>query len=118
MFDKRVAKLMKSLGCTYEEAMQIIADDEAIEKGEKLFELSDEQKKVAKEMTKTTAIKTKTTKTPRKRAENAEKRMIIDKIFTILTEIAENVDKKNVEREISFTINDKNYSITLTQHRK
>ena len=118
MKEKKIAQLMKALDCTREEALQIIADDEAIDKGEKLFELDAEQKKVAKEMTKTTAKDKKTVKTPRKRAENAEKRMIIDEIFTVLTKIAENVDKKNVEREISFTIGEKNYSITLTQHRK
>ena len=115
---KKIKTLMKNLGCTYEEALEIIADDEAIDKGQKLFELSDEQKKVAKNLTKTVAVKTKESKTPRKRAENPEKRMIIDEIFTVLTEIGENVVKTNAEREVSFTIGEKNYSITLIQHRK
>lgn len=114
----KVQKIMALLHCSFEEACEIIADDEAIDKGEKLFELDENQKKVAKEMTKTTAKDKKTIKTPRKRTENAEKRMIIDEIFTVLEKIAENVDKKNVEREISFTIGEKKYSITLTQHRK
>lgn len=118
MKEKKIAEIMKLLGCSYNEAIEVIEDDEAIDKGEKLFELTEEQKKVVKNMTKTTAKDKKTTKTTKKRAENTEKRMIIDKIYTVLTEIAENVDKKNVEREISFTIGEKNYSITLIQHRK
>jgi hypothetical protein len=46
-----VEKLMKNLGISREEALQVIADDKAIDKGEKLFELSAEQKKAAKQAT-------------------------------------------------------------------
>ena len=37
--DKQVEKLMKALGISEEEALQVIEDDKAIDKGEKLFEL-------------------------------------------------------------------------------
>ena len=45
---KQVENLMKALDITEEEALQVIADDKAIDKGEKLFELSAEQEKASK----------------------------------------------------------------------
>ena len=51
MASAQIEKLMKNLGISEEEALQVLADDKAIDKGEKLFELSEEQKKVAKKMT-------------------------------------------------------------------
>ena len=51
MTSAQIEKLMKNLGISEEEALQVLADDKAIDKGEKLFELSEEQKKVAKKMT-------------------------------------------------------------------
>ena len=41
----RVKKIMAALDCTEEEALAVIADDDAIDHGAKLFELSDAQKK-------------------------------------------------------------------------
>ena len=46
--DERIAKLMQNLDLTKEEAQQLILDDARIDKGEKLFELSDEQKQASK----------------------------------------------------------------------
>ena len=48
--EKKVQKDMKALGLTREEVLQMYKDDEAIDHGEKLFELSAEQEKVAKKM--------------------------------------------------------------------
>ena len=39
---------MKTLDLTREQALQVIEDDKRIDKGEKLFELTDEQKANAK----------------------------------------------------------------------
>ena len=45
--------LMEKLGCSEVEALDIIACDKAIDKGEKMdFDLSKEQQKIAKKMTK------------------------------------------------------------------
>ena len=44
--------LMEKLGCSEAEALDIIACDKAIDKGEKMdFDLSKEQQKIAKKMT-------------------------------------------------------------------
>ena len=46
---------MCRLGCTEEEAKQVIADDLAIDKGEKLFELSVEERKAETAIKRTTS---------------------------------------------------------------
>ena len=48
MDEKLIAKHMKVLGITREEAIQLIEDDRKIDKGEKLFELTPEQKQASK----------------------------------------------------------------------
>ena len=42
--DNKVQEMMRLLGCDEETAKQVIADDERIDKGEKLFEQTAEQK--------------------------------------------------------------------------
>ena len=56
--EKLIAKHMKTLDITREEAEQLIADDEAIDKGAKLFELDKEAEKASK---KARSVGTKTT---------------------------------------------------------
>ena len=53
--NKEIEKLMKTLDISEEEAREIIEADKEIDRGAKLFELSDEQKKVEK-MRKTVKI--------------------------------------------------------------
>ena len=115
--------IMQNLGLTSEEADQLLADDKAIDKGEKMpFDLTAEQQKVAKTFTVST---TKTKKAPtvykfeRKKTENVPKAEIIAKIEQLLTENGyENVKILNKERQIAFTIGENDFEITLTQKRK
>ena len=125
MDDKRIIELMTALGCTKEEALQVMADDDAIDDGEKLFELTAEQKKTAKAMT-TTGTKKRTTVTKRERKPDEIKRQIVENVadslgayvFTGVQSLnAENINITNIEREISFTIGNDSYSLTLTKHR-
>jgi len=116
-------KIMQNLGLTSEEADQLLADDKAIDKGEKMpFDLTAEQQKVAKTFTVST---TKTKKAPtvykfeRKKIENVPKAEIIAKIEQLLTENGyENVKILNKERQIAFTNGENAFEITLTQKRK
>ena len=116
-------KIMQNLGLTSEEADQLLADDKAIDKGEKMpFDLTAEQQKVAKTFTVST---TKTKKAPtvykfeRKKTENVPKAEIIAKIEQLLTESGyENVKILNKERQIAFTNGENDFEITLTQKRK
>ena len=46
--NNQIENLMRSLGCTVEEAKDIIETDKRIDKGEKLFSLTPEQEKASK----------------------------------------------------------------------
>ena len=91
MDEKLIAEYMKTLDLSRDEAIQLIMDDKAIDKGEKLFELSTEQKKVAKKYTMTgtrnTHAETGVYNWKRKpnRKENPTKRLIISEIFKFLS---------------------------------
>lgn len=115
---------MKVLDIPEAEAIQLVMDDKAVDKGEKLFELSAEQKKVAKKYAgtgtkKRTVYKFDTTK---KKKENPVKQKIITEIEWFLNKkseiCAENVQIINAERQISFQIGSNDYELTLVQKRK
>lgn len=102
--EERIKAIMKSLECTREEALEMLADDEAIEKGEKLFELSAEQKRVSKQA-RSVDRKPSEQKQKRERKPDEEKREYINTFFELLTN--ENWDNygvtiTNVERQIDW----------------
>ena len=116
-----VERMMKALGISEQEAIELIEDDKRIDKGEKLFELSAEQKKVAKKMKNSTRAvdaygKTRT----RERKENPTKRMLIEMLAECLRNCGEceNVEVENVEKIINFTIGDNTFKLDLIQRRK
>lgn len=112
--------LMKKLGCSEAEALDIIACDKAIDKGEERmdFDLSKEQQKIAKKMT-STGTRAKGSNSPRAHKENPTKALIIDEIFKFLCGKGyEMVEITNKERQISFFINSEKYELTLVQKRK
>ena len=120
-------KLMRILNVSAEEAEKIIADDKAIDKGEKLFELTDEQKKVVKKMTNFDSKNRKKPmvldlKQPKNRKENATKSGIIAELVTFFSENSqfsvENLEILNKERQFTFKIGNETYEITLIQKRK
>ena len=117
MDEKRIQSLIKTLHCTREEAIQVILDDEEIDKGAKLFELSAEQKKAAKAMT-STGTKKQGASVKRERKPDDEKAEIIAEIAGFLTKIdGFDVEIIKKEREISLIVGENDYSITLTKHR-
>ena len=115
---------MKVLDIPEAEAIQLVMDDKAVDKGEKLFELSAEQKKVAKKYAGTGTKKRTVYKfdTAKKKKENPVKQKIIAEIERFLNEnseiCAENVQITNAERQITFKIGSNDYELTLVQKRK
>lgn len=115
---------MKVLDIPEAEAIQLVMDDKAVDKGEKLFELSAEQKKVAKKYAGTGTKKRTVYKfdTAKKKKENPVKQKIITEIERFLNENseirAENVQITNAERQIFFRIGSNDYELTLVQKRK
>lgn len=119
MAETQVERIMKCLGCSKEEALEIIECDKAIDRGERMdFDLDPEKEKLAKKMGNVGTRKTNG-KTERKRKENPTKQSIIEEIFSLLTEKEyENVVITNKERQISFQSGDNSFEITLVQKRK
>lgn len=120
MDEKRIAEMMKLLDISRDEAIEIIKDDEAIDKGEKLFELTPEQKKVEKKM-KNAGIKTVDAygKThTRTRKEDNDKRQLIEILRTALKGTVNELDVTNIERQLDFTFNGRKFRIVLSAPRK
>lgn len=118
--EEKIKKLMASLKCTREEAIEIIECDKAIDKGERVyFDLDKDAEKQAK---KWANVGEKTKKTERKapvRKENTTKSGIIAEISAFLTEKGyEMVEITNKERQIAFKIGENDYELTLVQKRK
>ena len=121
--EEQIAKLMKNLDLTREEALEVIASDKAIEKGEKLFELTAEQKKAEKQARTTTSTKSKVDaygkKTAREKKVNNEKQELIEILQTALAETGcDIVVTTNPEREFEFKKGDTKYKIVLSVPRK
>jgi len=120
MDEKRIASLMKSLGCSREDAIAVIIEDEEIDKmsmKEVNADLTDEQRKAMKDATKT-GTKKRTAPVKRERKPDEEKAEIIAKIADFLGKIdGFDVEIIKNEREISLLVGENDYSITLTKHR-
>jgi hypothetical protein len=81
--DKQVRHLMEKLKISEAEAIQVIADDKAIDKGAKLFELTDDQKKTAKQATNAKRGPTVYQFQKRERKQNTGKRAIMEHLETV-----------------------------------
>ena len=120
---------MERLGFTDEEIKDIIATDDAIDKGQKVyFDLDPEKEKEAKKYAKAgtrkapTVYKLDNAEGKRSRKENPTKAGIIAELAKFLTETSENacemVEITNKERQIAFKIGENAYELTLVQKRK
>jgi hypothetical protein len=123
--ENRILQLMTALKISREEALQVLEDDKRIDRGEKLFELTEEQKAVEKKMRQ--APRTANAKPPkRERKTDNDKRFLIDSLVWALTTevenagdnvLAQNVEIVNPEREFLFTYNGKKYKVVLSAPR-
>ena len=120
MDEKLIANHMRVLGISREEAIQLIEDDLRIDRGEKLFELTPEQKKAAKKARqadrKPTVYKFDTSK--RKRPANESKRLLIETLKQALENIGASVEVTNIEREMVLMFEDTKYKVVLSAPRK
>ena len=119
--DNKIDVLVDKLGCSIEEAKQIIADDYAIDHNEKLFELTAEQKKVAKEMTRVDSEKQKkknqgVSKSRVKKIDD-DKLLLVDTILKSLEGIVTDVKTVHEGREYRCQFNDKKFKISISQPR-
>ena len=112
-------KALENLGLTAEEIAEVLADDEKIEKGAKLFELPDELKEGAKKA-RNAGNCNGYTKANREKKVDTDKREIIN----LIAETVENLTDEgtvyinNPEREIEFVKGSRKYKIVLSCPRK
>lgn len=119
--EKRVAELMTILKCTENEALDIIATDKAIDRGERVyFDLSKEAEKEAIKMARTGTRKpTVYDFSKRERKADTTKEGVIQQIFDFLTENGyADVEILNKSKLISFKIGDDTYEFDLKRKRK
>lgn len=111
MDEAQIQKLMKSLNLTREEAIQVIEDDKAIDRGAKMFELDPELEAGAK---KARQAERKTTTVKREKKAKPEKAEICSAMMDGLRELGvEDFTINNPEREFVFIHNGVKYKVTL-----
>lgn len=116
--NERIDFLVDKLGCSIEEAKQIIADDYAIDHNEKLFELTTEQKKVAKEMTRVDSEKQKqknqgVSKSRTKKTDD-EKMLLVNAILNSLDGMVSDVKAVHEGREYTCIFNNRKFKISIS----
>ena len=110
---------LKNLGLTDKEITEVLADDEKIDKGAKLFELPEELKKGAKKA-RNAGNCNGYTKANREKKVDTDKREIIN----LIAETVENITDEGTayinhpEREIEFVKGGRKYKIVLSCPRK
>lgn len=116
--NKRLFQLMQTLDISEQEALELIEDDEKIDKGEKLFELTDEQKANSKKA-RQTGTRTQTTPTKRERKEDTDKRFLISILYKALADNTNDavVEITNAERQIDFEHNGRKFRVVLSAPR-
>jgi len=114
--EEQIQKLMKSLNISREEALEVIAEDKRIDRGEKLYELDPELEKGAK---KARQADRKQTTTKREKKPKPEKEEICSAMMDGLRELGvEDFEILNPEREFIFHKDGTKYKVTLACPRK
>ena len=119
---------MRKAGFTEDEIRDMLEADKRIDKGEKLFEQTAEQKRASKQamngMAKSQdAVNAYGKKVKRERKPNEIKRKIMQFVFDAIRvnsgcqPLAPNAELTNPERTIDFQIEGRNFTLTLTEHR-
>ena len=118
--DNQKERIMRQLGVDEQTAEQLMADDKAIDRGERMpFDLTPEQEKVARKSHRGEAKVPKVYNfDTRKRKENTTKSGIIADLGQFLAEKVENLEIVNAERQISFTLDNEKFELVLIQKRK
>ena len=115
--EKKIESLINALGCSREEAIDIIESDKRIDKGEKLFELSDEQKRAEKKARQADRTPTVYKFQKRERKADEDKGKLMNALFTAILPMCDTYEVTNAEREFLFTYNGKKYKVVLSAPR-
>ena len=116
--ENKIKSLMENLGCDYETAKQVVLDDERIDKGEKLFEQTAEQKANSKKYRQGDRKPTVYKLDKRERKADADKRQLIALLCASVGEVADNEPTvSNIERQIDFEFRGRKFRVVLSAPR-
>lgn len=122
---EQIARIQAGLKCSYEEALEVLICDKAIDKGKTMdFDLTKEQQKEVQKMIKHETMSTakfeKRPPQPKVKKVNEPKKAFIEDLAEWLNgcDTYENVEVTNAERQIKFTIGEDTFELTLVQKRK
>ena len=123
---QKVERMMKVYKCSYDEALQLVLDDEATDKGTlHEWNLSKKQEKETRkyrqaDREKATPNNEPKEKVKRERKEDSDKRLIISSIATLLEkmDLSRNVQVTRIEGEIQLEYNQRKFKIVLSAPRK
>ena len=114
--DKQI-KALKNLGLTDEEIAEVFADDEKIDKGQKLFDLPPDREKGAKKARNAGNCKGYTKPKERTKTADRQKKFLIDIISNALNNHILGgcpMEITNPEREINFEYCNRKFKIVLS----
>ena len=109
--ENQIAKLMKSLGISREEAIELMEEDKRIDRGEKLYELAPELQAGAKKARQADRKKTEVKREKKPKPEKAE---LCSAMMDGLRELGVGeFEITNAEREFIFHKDGVKYKVTL-----
>lgn len=117
MAETKVEKLMRVLNLTEQEALEVIECDKRIDRGEKLFELTEDQK-VAEKQARLTGERVATKPQREKKVDNQKQDIIATMVGSIINVFGVRVDVANEEREFEFELNGRKFKVVLSCPRK
>ena len=116
--EDKIKCLMKNLGCDYETAKQVVLDDERIDKGEKLFEQTAEQKANSKKYRQGERKPTVYKLDKRERKADEDKRKLVELIASAVGMITEpEPTVTNIQRQIDFEFKGRKFRVVLSAPR-
>ena len=109
---------MRRLGFTEQEIAETLEADRKVDKGEKLYELTPEQKQVEKKARQADRKPTVYNFQKRERKADTGKRDLISALVSAVAPLADGeVEITNIEREFVFTVNGRKYKVVLSAPR-
>ena len=123
---QKIERMMKVYKCSYEEALQLILDDEETDKGNlHEWNLTKAQEREMRKYRQADREKPHPNEKPkekvkRERKEDPDKRLIISSIAEMLknSDFSKNVEVVRVEGEIQFTVGERKFKVVLSAPRK
>ncbi len=118
MTEKQIKNLMDKLECSREEAIEILKEDEQIDRmsmKEVSADLTEEQKKAVKANSKAGFKKRAPVK--RERKIDPDKLNLIQVIENALQAVADSLQPRKNETDLHFEFNGNHYTVKLTKHR-